>query len=139
MRKLKQNNSGFVSVITFSITILIIIGLLTFSYGFYSNSISKTDNSISKTELLNSIISFRSQILSIQNLENATINYQSTLDLPKITIYLTSNTIIGEIITSSEIIENSIPSLVTFCSDYTFNPVVKTTFKNTGNCISKLN
>jgi hypothetical protein len=139
MKHLSKNKSGFVSITTFSISIFITIALLAFSYNFYENSKTQSEQSISKTEILNSITSFRTQVLSIQNLKNSTLYYNSKLDSKQIEIQITSNQISGSIISNSILLIKSIPSLIQSCEDYTFSPASKTTFYYNGTCISKLN
>ena len=139
MRYFYINKSGFVSVISFSIAIFSLLTVLFFSFDFYYNSQEKAIDKIKETELLNSLISFRSQILLIDNLENLSLNYNSPLDYLDITININSNDLVGEIILDKNKYSRTIPSLANFCADYTFYPGIKTTFKNTGLCIIKLN
>ena len=136
---LNKNKSAFVSITTFTLSIFITIGLLTFSYGFYEKAKENSIENTQTTQLLNSITSFRTQILSIQNLKNSTLIYNSKLDSKNIEIDLISNQIDGYLTTKLDLHVNSIPSLVTFCNNYTFYPSAKTTFLNNGTCISKLN
>jgi hypothetical protein len=139
MKYFSKNKSGFVSITTFTISIFVTITLLAFSYNFYENSKTQSEQSIFQTEILNSITSFRTQVLSIQNLKNSTLYYNSKLDSKQIKIQITSNQITGSIISNSILHTKSIPSLIQFCEDYTFYPASKTTFNYNGTCISKLN
>jgi hypothetical protein len=139
MKYFSKNKSGFVSIISFSISIFVTLSLLAFSYNFYDNSKIQSGQSISGTEILNSAVSFRTQILSIQNLENSTLYYNSKLDSKQIKIQIISNQITGSIIYNSILLTKSIPSLIQFCEDYVFYPASKTTFNYNGTCVSKLN
>jgi hypothetical protein len=134
-----KNKSGFVSVTTFAISVIITITLLAFSYGFYETSKTQSMESITQTEILNSITSFRTQILSIQSIPNTTLYYQSKLDSPKIQIQINSNQLTGSMIYDGNLIPKHIPSLIHFCADYTFYPASKTTFNYNGTCVTKLN
>ena len=139
MTYFSKNKSGFVSITTFAISVLITISLLAFSYSFYETSKTQSLETISQSEILNSITSFRTQILSIQNIPNTTLYYHSKLDSSKIQIQIISNELTGSMIYNGNIITINIPSLITFCANYTFYPASKTTFNYNGTCITKLN
>jgi hypothetical protein len=139
MSYFSKNKSGFVSITTFAISILIIMSLLAFSYSFYENSKFQSTQSIKQSEILNSITSFRTQILSIQSISNSTLYYSSKLDSTEIKIEIISNNLMGSRISGGELLSKEIPSLIIFCGDYTFYPASQTSFFFNGSCVSKLN
>jgi len=132
-----KQKKAIVSLSTYVIMLSVLILILIFSFGFYQTSKNQILEIKTQEQVLNSILSFRNNILEISNI-NTNLTYQSTLDSPNIKLKIINNTIIGELITNKLIITQTESSLTNFCSDFEFYPTIKTQFYNNGTCIKKL-
>lgn len=136
---MKKNKKAIVSLATFIFITLIATLILTFSNQFYEHQkLEKTKQKL-ETESLNSLYTFRSQILEIPQIENTTITYQSKLDSEHTTILIQNNKLSVIIDNPKLEINKTDASLTNFCNNYIFYPAQKTKFKYSNGCISKLN
>jgi len=133
-----KQKKAIVSLSTYTIMLSVLILILIFSFGFYETSKTQILEINTQEQVLNSVLSFRSNILESLN-ENTTLTYQSTLDSPNIKLKIINNKIIGEIIFKENKITQTESSLTNFCSDFEFYPTAITNFYFNGTCIKKLN
>ena len=132
----RRNNKGVVSITAFSLIVLLMFSIFSFTYWFYYDSKFEFEVQIKKQETQNSLNSFRNEVLSLLNERNSTIEYLNIFDSEEITIYLNNKTIIGTQIYGNEFIEVNITSLgIEFCNNYSFSPRLSTSFNFNGSCL----
>lgn len=135
---MKTNKLGFVSLTTFSVIILLLTSLVLFSIQYNNYTEESSSKLNSEKELLNSMFNFRSQLIEIISNSNTNLTYMSKLDSGDITLEIKNNILIGTYSGPSYYVILSEPSLLIFCSNFKFQPIVKTTFNYNGSCISKI-
>ncbi len=133
------NKRGVVSITTFSLVILLAFSIYLFSSWYYYSY--KTDYvvEIKKEELLNSVSTYRSDMLNLVLNQGSNLTYENNLDSLETTIYLDNMTITGKQVYNNDYIVVNISTLgFQFCSNYSFYPRVATVFEYDGTCVSKV-
>lgn len=135
-----MEKKGIVSISTFSFIILILFGLFGLTYYFYLEFNENLEILNQKHEVLNSIESFKSSILSISLISNSYLNYTNELDSQDLIIYLNNSNIVGQKYFKDNLIEeNSSLYGIGFCDSYIFSPKNLNRFYFNGSCISLIN
>lgn len=133
--KYKKANVG---VTTFSLILLILILLLGFVLFFSNGSKANLIEKNSRSELLNSLSSFRGEMIKLLSHNGSSINYQNNYDLNEIyfVINASENIILGYHESDSSIININISTLgFRFCTDFEYSPTVIAKFSYNGSCI----
>lgn len=131
-----SNRRGVVSISTFSFVILILIAILIFSYDFYTDSKDISLKQIKEQELLNSIASFRAELIQLSSNVNSTINYTNNLDSVDIVLNLNDDIISAKQEMSNEYIILNMSTLgLSFCSSANVSPSFEIVAHYNGSCI----
>lgn len=142
MERIKLNNfflnkKAFVNISTFSLILILLIILMIFSFGFYSYSKQSLLDEKLKLEITNSVLTFRSDLLNILTKENSSINYKNIYDPQAIIISVEEKTIKGEVYFKNSYQTLNFTTLgFSFCSNYSFSPVIGKNFTFNGSCVS---
>lgn len=127
---------GIISIVTFSLVLLILFSIGLFSYLFYDYAFTQLNEKKVQEELLNSAGSFRFELINTYTHKNSTLHYQNDLD-KNIEYVLTGSTISARKHTQQEYITENISTLgPSFCSTYDFYPNYGGNFSFNGTCIS---
>lgn len=132
-----QGKKGIVTLTMFSLIIISVLFILLFSYYFYDYVKDEGLNAKKDQEVLNSITSFRSELLTLIPYNNSNITYSNNLDSVDLQIYLAETSITGTGDTGKKILTEEISTLgYTFCSSYVITPQINSTLVYNGSCIS---
>lgn len=125
-----------ISITIFSLLIMLFCLLLAGTYSYYSDSKYLIEEINTKQEILNSISSFRVDLLKLITQNNSNMTYSNSLDPLYIDITLKNTTISGEVLLKKNNVELNMSSLgVLFCDEYTFSPSVETIFSYNDSCV----
>ncbi|MCA9459670.1 MAG: hypothetical protein KC550_03935 [Nanoarchaeota archaeon] len=136
-----NSKKSVVSLTTYIMILFLSLLILIFSQNFYSNSKSDVILKIDEKEVLNSVLMFRESMLNLASYSDSNLTYVNNYDLPEIEIFLDDNgkKIVGKMSSGLLDVSSNISSLgLSFCSNYSFSPVIITEFNFNGSCISKL-
>jgi len=142
--KIKKSNilnskKTIVSITTFALILVLAISLFIGTIFLTDTLKEKVLIKNKNQEVLNSVQTFRSQLLDVISKNNSNLTYNNKYDLESIKINLENKTISGiDKSLKFEIIEINISTLgMKFCTNYSFYPVGNTSFNYNGSCISK--
>lgn len=132
-----MDKRGVVTISTFSFIILILLSLFGLMYYFYSEYTEDLNILNTEKELLNSMQSFRSQILELILVDNSSLRYSNNLDRQDMILYVNNSNIYGETFYEDVLISKKISLYgIKFCSSYAFSSVNVNDFYFNGSCIS---
>jgi len=132
----KKRKKALVGLTTYSLILILMIVLLISSISFYDTSKEDILLKNKKQEILNSILTFRSDLINIISTNNSNLTYINSYDVESIIIYLENTSIIGEDLSLNEKVKINITSLgIGFCSSYNFSSNINVTFTYNGTCI----
>lgn len=132
-----SNRKGVASLAAFSLILLLLFGVFLLAFTYYNNSKEDISEKNIELELLNTALSFRSDLIQLSYGENTSMNYTNGLDSQATLIFLNNSLITAQRTTRSSLIEVNVSSLgLDFCSEYNFTPRINTTFTFDGTCIS---
>jgi len=135
----KKKKNGVISIISFVLILLLIIIIFISSNNFYKNSKENIIFKNKNQEVLNSILTFRSDLINLVSKNNSNLIYLNNYDLESISIYLNNQTISGVDLSLNKRVEVNVSSLgLEFCSNYTFSPKFSSNFSYNGICISMI-
>lgn len=132
-----MKKKGIVSLITFSLLILIFLLIVIGSFNYYSDSKSESSIKLKEIEILTAISSIRSELISLYVDTNSSLNYSSKLIDANLLIKLNNSQISGISIFEEKYITVLISGFgIQFCSSYEFYLVENTQFNFNGSCIN---
>lgn len=132
-----KNKKAIVTLTMFSMIIISVLFILLFSYYFYDYVKENGINSQKEQEVLNSLTSFRAEILNLIPYNNSNMTYSNSLDPLDIQIYASGTSLIGTGDTGKLLVSREITTLgFNFCSNYTITPHLNTTLIHNSSCIS---
>jgi hypothetical protein len=130
-----NNKSAVVTLTMFSFIVITVFFVLIFSYFSFDYIKDTGEEKIAKKEILNSLISLRSELVTLVVYNDSNLTYSNELD-EDIVINITTNILTGKKYTTNDLIYYSISSLdIDFCSNYEVYPNINTTYVFNGTCI----
>ena len=134
-----DNRRGVVSISTFPFIVLILMALFGLSYYSYLDMKENLYILNKETELINSMTSFRTQILDMSIVSGSTMDYKNSIDSYDIIFTINGSTIYSKMYYKDILIEEELSSLgVRFCSEYSFMSKAGVKLYFDGNCVSKI-
>jgi hypothetical protein len=131
------SKKGIVSVSMFSLIIVASLLVLTFSVYFYDLNKERSNQYNLRIELINSINTLRSELVSLIPYTNSSLLYNSTLDSDSLILELNRNYIYGqEFIDGTKSQVNISTTGFLFCESYTYYPASLGNFSYNGSCMS---
>lgn len=128
---------GVVSLTTFSFIMIVLSIMLVFSYSFYSEYKLKAEISLREEALLNSMISFRSELLNDLVYNNSNFTYSNSMDSSNIQIAIINSTFVASEIYEGQLVSKNVSILGNyFCDNYIFYPYNANIFSYNGSCVS---
>ena len=133
------NKKGISSLTTYSLLLILLLAILLFSYGYYSFSKSEAELQVLETENLNSLLQFRSDLISLTMFNSSQLFYQNSIDPQTIVISVIGNELVASQDIRNERVEYSIKSLTfPFCESFSFSPFQGVFLQFNGSCIQRV-
>lgn len=127
---------GVVSITTFSLFVLILFLVLTFSYGYYTYAKGNYEVLVKEQEIQNSVGKFKSQILNSVLYNNSEISYSDNFVDENLILYLNNNKIEAQLIyVNSKIVKNYSTYGIQFCNQYNISPIIENKFIYNNSCL----
>ncbi len=131
-----SSRKGIVSITTYTLIIFLMVVLFFGVFSFYNNTKLNAQNAGLKLEIMNSLLTFRSDLLNLAVFNNSNISYfDRNYDLNLI-VYLENKTITGAYLTDTSRVEVNISTLgLRFCDKYSVSFESLKIFSNNGSCV----